>query len=221
MLQGNPFYAKSGVGLSKLGTAANTNSFSIGAPFYSSVFNSIQDNNIYRNAGVSDLGNIGTTTVGQLGQGASDLAISSGNPYAMAAGVAAKSIFGIADTLDYAFGKERDVNIQGGDYRSDELNAFDLGSEMRSSQDIGKGIVGEAAKKSGVLAPLGAIAGLFAKRRAKKYKEEAESQLADAANRFNTTTSSFFERKGARDMFEQMQIDRERNRMNFGYQSPF
>lgn len=217
MLSNNPFYIGGNVNdPTKFGKGLG-----MGAPFYSTAFNAIQDNNIYRDSGLSGLGNIGTTTAGQFGQGAADMAISSGNPYAMAAGVAAKSIFGIGDTLDYAFGKKRDFDIQGDNYRTDRLNTYNLGYQQQQAADIGKGIVGEAAKKAGVLAPLGAVAGLFAKGRAKKYRNEANKRIEQAADRFNQSTSSFFDRQGDMDRYRQTQIDSRANRMNFGYQSPF
>lgn len=167
-----------------------------------------RDDTIYgKKRSFSDLDKVGSTMAGNGLNTLGNAAISSGNPIAMAGGLAAKAIGGAIDVFSYNPEFEP-INNR---YSSERRNSYDLGGIGSEINDIDPGKAGRnAVKQMGIsgLSPLGLWGGLRARKKAKEAKQEALNQFEDAQGRYNTATRNFFEDQSADNYYNQKQLDR-------------
>lgn len=162
------------------GTGLNINPWQIGGSLLSGLRDSTNYN---QSTTLENINEIGGSMLGNTLDAAGNIAISTGNPFAIAGGLASKAVGGIADTVSFL---RRDLpeiqtNASGMDDR------YDLGDEavgisnMSSPKEVFRDTLKQTAA-SGLLAlPLA----FLAKGKAKRNERRAQEAFATAQSEFN------------------------------------
>lgn len=151
---------------------------------------------IGNNRSLSNINEVGSTGFGNIANQLGNAAISTGNPYAILGGFAAKTLGGIVDVFNYSPDFDRIDNS----YSNERRNAYDLGGIRSDIKNIDPSkVFGNALKQGGLasLTPFGWFGASRAKNVAKNLKGRAQGQFEMAQGRYNQATENYFETEAA------------------------